>query len=333
MDFIDAELLKVPNMKVFVELVKPPNNGKITAFFNSCLVRIAHSITDEEYFDHVDQIMSKLNVFAPCGSLWLIESLKCIEVKTATCQTLNGSSYIETPNILKGLSKNLLNVRNKKDIFCFLYCVAASNFSFIGGTIYPKSHKEIVKRLKFNAKRMPMPLSSIAPFEKSNNVSINVYQLDNHKLVVVYYSKNKTSKRRINLFRLVDGSKSHYCLIKIFSNLLQLLTRSEKKRRQGPKSKFCWKCFQPILQKNYRSHAKFCESNSPLEIRMPLSSPIIEFVIWKKTQRVPFVVYADLEAIDIRSDNSVKAGLNTKEIARQYPCSFGGILVDERSCF
>ena len=127
------------------------------------------------------------------------ESLKCIEVKTATCQTLNGSSYIETPNILKGLSKIFLNVRNK-DNFCFSYCVAASIFSLIGRAIYPKSHKENVKRLKFNAKRMPMPLSSIAPFEKSNNVSINVYQLDNHKLVAVYYSKNKTSKRRTIYF-------------------------------------------------------------------------------------------------------------------------------------
>ena len=30
-----------------------------------------------------------------------------------------------------------------------------------------------------------MALSSLAPFEKSNNVSINVCQLDNHKLLAV----------------------------------------------------------------------------------------------------------------------------------------------------
>ena len=178
-----------------------------------------------------------------------------------------------------------------------------------------------------------MPLSSIAPFEKSNNASNIVYQLDNHKLVAVYYSKNETGKRRINLFRLVDGSKSHNCLIKKFSNLLQRLTRSEKKRRQVPKSKFFSNCFQPILRKDYRSHAKFCESNSPFEIRMPLSSPIIEFVNWQKTQKVPFIVYADLEAVDARSDDSVKIGLNTKEFDRQYPCSFGAVLVDEKSWF
>ena len=124
MDFIDAELQKVPNMKVgisiSVDLVKPLNNDKITAFFISCLVRIAHSITDEEYLVHVDQLMSKLNVFSSCGCGWVIESPKFIEVKTATCQTLNGSSYIDTPNILKGLSKSLLNVRNKKDNFCIV---------------------------------------------------------------------------------------------------------------------------------------------------------------------------------------------------------------------
>ena len=235
MDFVDAQLQKVLNMKVgisiSVDLVEPLNNDKVTAFFNSCLVRIAHSITDEEYRDHVDQLMSKLNVFASCGSGWVIESLKCIDVKTATCQTLNGSSYNETPNMLKGLSKSLMNVRNKNDNFCFLYCVAASIFSFIVRANYPKSHKGNVKRAKFNAKRKPIPLSSIPPFEKSNNVSFNVYPLDNHHLVAVYYSKNKISKRHINLLRLVDGSKSHYCLIKIFSNLIQRLTRSEKKRR------------------------------------------------------------------------------------------------------
>ena len=110
MDFIDTELQKAATMKIgltiAVDLVKPLNNDKITAFFNSFPARIATNITDEEYLDHVDQLMSKLNVFASCGSGWVIESLQSVEVQTATCQTLNGSSYIETPNILKGLSKS-----------------------------------------------------------------------------------------------------------------------------------------------------------------------------------------------------------------------------------
>ena len=125
-DLIDAELQKVRNVKVgisiSVDLAKPLNNDKIKAFFIPCLARIAHSITDEKYFDHGDQLLSKLIVFTSCGSGWVIESYKCIEVKTATCQTLNGSSYIEAPNIVKGLPKNLLNVRSKKVNFCFFFC-------------------------------------------------------------------------------------------------------------------------------------------------------------------------------------------------------------------
>ena len=66
---------------------------------------------------------------------------------------------------------------------------------------------------------------------------------------------------------------------------------------------------------------------------MPISSPTIEFVNWQKTPKVPFVVYADLEAIDVCSVDAQKISSNTKEIERQYPCSFGAILVDERSFF
>ena len=76
------------------------------------------------------------------------------------------------------------------------------------------------------------------------------------------------------------------------------------------------------------NHIKICESNAPFEIRMPISSPTIEFVNWQKT---PFVVYADLEAIDVCSEDAQRTGSNTKEIESQYPCSFGAILLDERS--
>ena len=94
-DFIDDELQKVPNLKrgftIAVDLVNSLNNDKVTAFFNSFLARIAN-ITNEKYLDHVDQLMSKLNVFASSGSGWVIECLQSVELKNATCQTLSGSS-------------------------------------------------------------------------------------------------------------------------------------------------------------------------------------------------------------------------------------------------
>ena len=126
MDFIATELQKVPKMKVgltiAVNLVKPSNNDKVTAFFNSFLARTANNITDEEYLDHVDQLMSKLNVFASCGSGWVIEILQSVEVNTATCQTLSGSSYIETPNILKRFEKSFERQKQEHQLLFFILC-------------------------------------------------------------------------------------------------------------------------------------------------------------------------------------------------------------------
>ena len=114
MDFIQTVLQKVPILKVgitiSVNLVKLLNNDKITAFFSSCLARTAKSSTDEEYLDHVEQLLCELNILASCDSGWVIENLKCTE-KTATC--LNEFSQIETRNILKGLSTSLLNEKQK----------------------------------------------------------------------------------------------------------------------------------------------------------------------------------------------------------------------------
>ena len=134
-----------------VDLVKPLNDDDFTAFFNPFPARIANNIKDEKYLDHVDQLMSLLNVFASCGSGWVLECLESMEVKTATYQTLGGLSYIETPELLKGLSKSLLNVKNKNDNFCLLYGVAATNFPFNSSATCTKSHTENVEKLKFNS--------------------------------------------------------------------------------------------------------------------------------------------------------------------------------------
>ena len=66
---------------------------------------------------------------------------------------------------------------------------------------------------------------------------------------------------------------------------------------------------------------------------MPISSSTIEFLNRQKIQKVAFVVYAGLEAIDVCSVDAQRIGSNTKEIEKQYPCSFGAILVDGRSWF
>ena len=155
----------------------------------------------------MDALMTQLNVFATGGSEWVVGTVTRMEIKTVSCSKVTGGSYIETPPILKPLNRWIMNVVNKRDNFCFLYCVAAALFSFIGRANSPKTHKKNIERLSFNSKLMPMPLSAITSFEKRNRCSINVYQMENSKLVSVYHSKNRRGRHKIDLLRLTDNQK------------------------------------------------------------------------------------------------------------------------------
>ena len=272
--------------------------------------------------------MTQLHVFATGGSGWVVGTLTWLAIKTFSCSKVTFGSYIETPPILKPLNRSILNVVNKRDDYFFLYCVAAALFSFIGRANSPKTHKKNIERLSFNSKLMPMTLSATPSFEKPNRCSINVYQMQNSKLVSVYHSKNRRRRQKIDLLPLMDKQNSHYCLNKNFSNINHFLTRS---RMKGPKSRFCRNCFQATIKKNFMKHVSFCENNAPLESRMPLKSPRIELVNWEKTQKCPFVVYADLEAINVASAQFPQTKCRTRRIERQYAASFGAVLVDSRS--
>ena len=241
--FVNSLLRVTPNVKlglsIAVKLEKPLESEVIEAFFNSVMSPVSSQLTDVENLQHVDALMTQLNVFAAGGSGWVLGTLTRLEIKTVSCSKVTGGSYIETPPNLKPQNRSTLNVVNKRDNFCFLYCVAAALFSFIGRANSPKTHKKNIERLYFNSKLMPMPLSAIPSFEKRNHCSINVYQMENSELVCVYHSKNRRGRHKIDLLRLMDNQNSHYCLIKNFSNLIHFLNRSRMKHDKGPKSRFC----------------------------------------------------------------------------------------------
>ena len=141
----------MPNLKsgltICVKLEKPLENETVDAFFNSPMGRISCKISDDEYMKHMDALMSQLNVFATGGSGWVVKTLSRLEIKTVCCDNVTGSSYTETPALLKTLKRSLLNVVNKRDNFCFLYCIAAAMFSFTGKPFRPKSHKKNIEKL------------------------------------------------------------------------------------------------------------------------------------------------------------------------------------------
>ena len=118
----ETSILKL-GMSIAARLEKPMQSEAVEALFNSPMCRIACELTENEYIQHIDALMTQVNVFATGGSGWVVETMKQLEMKTAACGNVTGGSYIETPPILKPLKRSILNVVNKRDNFCFLlYC-------------------------------------------------------------------------------------------------------------------------------------------------------------------------------------------------------------------
>ena len=179
-----------------------------------------------------------------------------------------------------------------------------------------------------------MSLSKNPSFEKLNNVSKSVYRFERGRLLNVFYSKSPKCRRKVKLLLLVDHDKSHYCLMKNSSNLMHHLTRSSSKRVGGRRTHFCGTSMQSIVKHN-SNHFQFCGHHKPLEIKIPDNNKKLTFENWQKTQLNPFVVYADVEVIDVAFDGAGENNFpNTIGIQRQYPASFGASFVNSNcKCF
>ncbi|KAE9538442.1 hypothetical protein AGLY_005541 [Aphis glycines] len=58
---------------------------------------------------------------------------------------------------------------------------------------------------------------------------------------------------------------------------------------------------------------------------MPKEGDTLEFKAWSKTERLPFVVYADFEALLLKTDR--RYGVNTTAIHKHHPMSYGYLVV------
>ena len=170
-------------------------------------------------------------------------------------------------------------------------------------SLHPVSRKDHAKRvlnyiqyerkLKTQGTDFPTPLSQISEFEKKNNVSINVFGLDNNEVYPLQLSKNTNMPHHVNLLLFSKGDTRHYCLVK---NLNRLLGDRTSHKGQSCYCNYCLHGFSSqILMKE---HMPYCSPNGPQKLSFPKSEEQqwVYFNHIHKQLDVPFVTYADLES-------------------------------------
>ena len=303
---------------------------------------VSSHLDSDQYYQHVDQVLTQINIFCTAGSGWVIRRL--IDIKLCNYRPLRPGSFIPTPRLLQPLRRTVLNIKNFADGLCFIYCILAALFPVSNNQERPKKYTRYLKKLRFNKERLPMPLSQIPRFEKDNNVKINVYTFEEPRTIYpAYLTKIKGGGKPINLLVLNDDKKSHFCLIKNLDRLLKTLLRSDRTANsKNNLRKFCERRLQSVARTKMQQHRQLCLNQQPLMIEITPEGATTEFTSWHKTTKCPFVIYADLEAFNVRTDNcedvvsdyqhgDLNSGAAaTHVIEQQHPCSFGAVLVDVR---
>ena len=265
-----------------------------TAYFNSKPQIIINNIEIPKSLQLSKQkILNMIAQWISEGSGWTIESVDNNYLNIVQYQPMKGSSYIELPQELKHHRKGLINMKNK-DNECFRWChIRYLNPQDVHPERIKKIDKEYINQLDYSEIEFPVTTKKYNKIEKQNEININVFGYENKQPYPIYISKEKYEKH-MELLLITEDENKHYVLIKDFNRFMYNQTKHEHKKH------FCMYCLQCFSSKEVlNNHKNNCiQVNGEQAIKMPdKNNNTLKFNNFHKQRPIPFVIYADFEAI------------------------------------
>ena len=265
-----------------------------TAFFNG-KAKIVTKVDDLEPELNMSrqEILNTIDKWVSEGSGWVIDRIDNHYINVTLYKPLNGSSYIELPTELRNPKKGLINIKNKDDE-CFRWCHIRH--------LYPqekdpqrikKEDKKMINEINCDGIDFPLSQKHYNKVEKQNSIRINVFGYENGQPFPIHISK-ETFKDQMNLLLITKDEKKHCVLIKDFKAFMY--NQSKHKERKH----FCMYCLQCFsTERVLANHVNNCLTiNGAQAINMPKQGEnILKLNNFHKQLPVPFVIYADFEAI------------------------------------
>ena len=269
-------------------------------FHSEIEINIAETDENKLLDKMIARIEEVLANFQQSGSNWVFQRIIRLEIHFANWKPIRGATFIPLPAKLKN-KKGVINIKNE-DNQCFKWCIARALNPVDQNS--NRLTKELVKQSKsFNWEglKFPVDLKQIKIFETNNpSISINVFGFEDE----VYPLKISKEKKinNIDLLLISDEKKQHYCLIK---NLSKFIRSSLTKHSDAVE--ICRSCLNHFPDKDkLKNHEEYCFQNETIKIEMPKEGSSISFSHHNRAIKVPFVIYADFEALTRDSTNSAK---------------------------
>lgn len=249
-----------------------------------------------------------------------IENVESLEVHIGRYEPLAGGTYMKLPEEIEN-KHAVINVQNR-DEACFKWSVLSAMYPAEKNPQRVSKYIQYEKELDWTGVTYPMPIKDIPKFEEKNNLSINVYGYDEkYRVYLISRSKQVEFTQHIDLLYMKKTGRDHYCWIKNLSRLIRSqLTLYEHRQYL---CKVCLKHYpsEQRLQAHLQDCISIADKYGCSRVRMPTEeTKIVSFKPDDMKECVPYVIYADFEAILPRLRNQYKgeARLISQHVASMY---------------
>ena len=278
--------------------------------------------TDEKdlYDMMVERILEEIAKFLATKSDVRFHSVIILELHTVSYKPLRGKTWIPLPKELAD-KKAIINMQNK-DNKCFLWSVLrALNPKELNPQRIDKKLMDKENTLNIKGIEYPVSLKDLNKFEKQNpNITITVFGYEGKNVYPVRNSANTGRDYNIILMLIEEGGVKHYCLVKNPSRLLSSQVSNHKEIHH-----FCDRRFNAFW--SYESlikHLEYCGEHEAVKIEMPKDGTILKFKNYHRSEKVPFIVFADFQSYikPLHSCEPNPQSSYTKQYQKHEPSSF-----------
>ena len=289
-------------------------NSKVQTIINHTEINEALQMSKQNILNQISQWISE-------GSGWTIKSVDSNYLNIIKYKPMKGSSYIQLPSELRNSAKGLINMKNE-DNECFRWChIRHLNPQEKYPQRIKKVDKPYVGKLDYSGVEFPVNVKHYNKIEKQNSINISVFGYEDKQPYPIYVSKEKY-KDHMELLLITENENKHYVLIKDFNKFMYNQTKHEHRKH------FCMCCLQCFSSERVLSnHKDICiQVNGTQAIKMPQKdNNILKFNNFHKQQPVPFVIYADFEAITekIHGCRQNNESSYTEAYQRHKDCGYG----------
>jgi hypothetical protein len=192
----------------------------------------------------------------------------------------------------------------------------------------PAKYQAHLGELKFKGIDFPVKVTDVHKFEHQNpGLSVSVFGWK-EGLYPLHVSKQEG--RAIDLLLIADENnplKTHYVWIKDLARML--FKNSAHKERKHP----CRRCLHVFrTEQLLETHKNDCLGigEKPQRTEMPKDGEnILAFTAHHKQMRVPYIIYADFESLNVPMDGCAGNPKNswTRQLAKQTPCGYCYVVV------